>query len=155
MKLRIWKLLPPILIAGLIIATFCDLPIYTDDYEPNDDFEDAATVSPGVDIEATIKPDDDVDYYRLSIGGEDSVTLLYTLDVPAELRPEIRFYAAENKELIDYRKYSTELGTTLSDSLQIAAGDIWVRISSFSYEESDSSYTLRLTTSAPVVATGY
>jgi|GEM_PF-3504047 len=145
-------LLPPVVAVLLVLATFCEVPVYTDDYEPNDSFEDAKTISLGAIIEANILPEGDVDYFKLNLTGSDSLMLRYTLSVPSQLRPEIRFYISANEELIDHRNYSTELGASLEDSLMLGAGDLVVRVSSFSYEESDSNYTLTLSTSAPVVA---
>lgn len=137
-------LLPPVVAVLLVLATFCEVPVYTDDYEPNDTFEDASPISPGA-ITATIEPADDEDYYILSIAGEDSLMLIYRLTVPSVLMPEITFYSSTQKFLD--RNRADAAGDTVQDSLRVAPGEVFVRIRSFNYEASEASYTLVLSTS--------
>jgi len=133
---------------GAALLLFCEVPVFSDDYEPNDRFEDAALISPGTTIKATINPEGDLDYYRLNIGGEGETIVIYRLTVPSELRPEMRFYTPDAEELTEYRNHSSEQGEELYDSLVVASDGLVIRVSSFTYEESDSSYTLTLTSTA-------
>jgi hypothetical protein len=139
----------PLYLAVLILAVYCE-PILTDAYEPNDTFEDAALISLGT-ITATIEPAEDEDYYILSIAGEDSLMLIYQLTVPSVLMPEITFYDSSQRRLGWIRAENE--GDPLHDSLLVAAGEVVLRVRSFNYESSDSSYTLTLSTSLPAVAT--
>jgi hypothetical protein len=138
----------PLYLAALILVVFCE-PILTDAYEPNDTFEDAALISLGT-ITATIEPAEDEDYYRVSIAGEDSLMLIYRLTVPSVLMPEITFYDSSQRRL-GWSRAENE-GDPLHDSLLVPAGEVILRVRSFNYESSDSSYTLTLSTSLPVVA---
>lgn len=131
-----------------LVVISCEA-VYPDDYEPNDTFEEAASVSLGT-IRATINPEDDEDYYRLNLGGSDSLMLTYQLTVPSVLMAEITFYSSPEKYL-DRNRAENE-GDPLHDSLPVPAGEIVLRVRSFNFESSDSSYTLTLSTSQPVVA---
>jgi hypothetical protein len=132
----------------ILVTVFCEA-VYTDDYEPNDTFEDAAFVSLGT-IKATVNPEDDEDYYKLNIGGSDSLMLAYQLAVPSVIQPEINFYTADKNPLD--RKRADAAGESLKDSLTVSPGEVVIRVRSFNYESSDSSYTLTLSTSLPAVA---
>lgn len=138
----------PRYLAVLILALYCE-PILTDAYEPNDTFEDASPISPGA-ITATMEPADDEDYYILSIAGEDSLMLIYQLTVPSVLMPEITFYDSSQRRL-GWSRAENE-GDPLHDSLLVPAGEVVLRVRSFNFESSDSSYILTLSTSQPVVA---
>lgn len=143
----------PLLLIGLTLFTLvvisCEESVYPDDYEPNDTFEDAASVSLGT-IRATINPEDDEDYYKLNIGGSDSLMLICQLTVPSVLMAEITFYDSSQKLL--GRGRAENEGDPLHDSLLVAAGEVVLRVRSFNYESSDSSYTLTLSSSLPAVA---
>lgn len=143
----------PLLLIGFslfaLVVIFCEVPVYPDDYEPNNTFEDAASVSLGT-IRATINPEDDEDYYRLNLGGSDSLMLAYQLTVPSVLMPEITFYSSP-EELLGRSRAENE-GDPLHDSLLVPAGEVFLRVRSINYKSSDSSYTLILSTSTPVVA---
>ncbi|TET22397.1 MAG: hypothetical protein E3J71_06140 [Candidatus Stahlbacteria bacterium] len=140
-------LLPPVVAVLLVLATFCEVPVYTDDYEPNDTFEDAALISLGT-ITATIEPEEDEDYYQVNIGGADSLMLIYRLTVPSVLMPEITFYSSTQKFLD--RNRADAAGEAIHDSLRVAPGEVVLRIRSFNYEASEASYTLVLSTSTAV-----
>lgn len=140
-------LLPPVVAVLLVLATFCEVPVYTDDYEPNDTFEDAALIPLGT-ITATIEPEEDEDYYQVNIGGADSLMLIYRLTVPSVLMPEITFYSSTQKFLD--RNRAAAAGEAIHDSLRVAPGEVVLRIRSFNYEASEASYTLVLSTSTAV-----
>ena len=143
----------PLLLIGIplfvFVVTFCEVPVYPDDYEPNNTFEDAASVSLGT-IRATINPEEDEDYYRLNLTGGEEIFLIYNLTVPSVIQPEINFYTAGKDQLA--RKRADAAGESLKDSLTVSPGEIVIRVRSFNFESSDSSYTLTLSTSLPVVA---
>jgi hypothetical protein len=146
MFVKILKRAPLLLISLTLFALVvisCEVPIYSDDYEPNDAFEDAASVSLGT-IRATINPEDDEDYYKLNIGGSDSLMLIYQLTVPSVLMAEITFYDPSQLRL-GWSRAEKE-GDPLHDSVLVPAGEVVLRVRSFNY------YTLTLSTSLPVVA---
>lgn len=152
MFVKIFKKSPLLLIGFSLFALvviFCEVPVYPDDYEPNNTFEDAASVPLGT-IRATINPEDDEDYYRLNLGGSDSLMLIYQLTVPSVLMAEITFYDSSQLRLGWIRAENE--GDPLHDSLLVPAGEIVIRVRSFNFESSDSSYTLTLSTSLPAVA---
>lgn len=133
-----------------ILLSFCEDPIFSDEYEPNDSIEDAKLISLNETVSARIFPDSDVDFFRVTFSADSDLS--YTLNVPDEIRPEIRFYNASGEEMIEHRNHSSELGATLEDSFPVTAGDVVVRVSSFSYEESQATYSLIVRTSVPVIA---
>lgn len=136
------------LMAIAIFMTVCDIPIITDAYEPNDSFEEAKTISLGSQVRATIEPSGDMDYFRFTVSEGGSEKVYYRLTVPSTLRPEIRFYDSGHAEI--YRNHSSVAGDMLYDSLEISPGDYFLRVTSFSFEESDSSYVLVVTSGGPV-----
>lgn len=145
---RMMKVLSLVVITAVVVV--CDIPIITDSYEPNDSFEEARAISLGSQIRATIEPSGDLDYFRFTVSGSGDIKLVYRLTVPSALRPEVFFYDAAQGEI--YRNHSSIAGDMLCDSLNVLPGDYFVRITSFSFEESDSSYILTVTAGAPALA---
>ncbi|GAI49855.1 unnamed protein product, partial [marine sediment metagenome] len=78
----------------------------------------------------------------------DSLMLIYRLTVPSVLMPEITFYSSTQKFLD--RSRADAAGDTVQGSLGVAPGEVFVRIRSFNYEASETSYTLVLSTSTAV-----
>lgn len=142
-----------LLIAGLgigMLATIvCELPIFPDNYEPNDTYDEASAISLGT-IKATINPEDDEDYYRVNLEGEADIVLIYELTMPPALQPQIYLYDAPDNTL-DYKR-ADKPGQAIHDSLTVSPGEIVIRVRSANYESSGTEYSLTLTTSAPVAA---
>ncbi|MBD3286974.1 hypothetical protein GF359_10005 [candidate division WOR-3 bacterium] len=132
-----------------LVMTVCELPIIPDDYEPNDTFDEASVVSLGT-IRATIEPEDDEDYYRFTVEGEDDITLVYDLTVPPIIQAGLNFYDSSNN-LLKHSK-SENPGEVISDSITVAAGEIFVRVRAVNYEMSPVEYSLNLKTSTPVAS---
>lgn len=131
-----------ILVSGVfLLLTVCGLPILTDSYEPNNSFSQAAAISPGT-IKATIEPDNDEDYYKLSLSSADSFQLNYGLEVPSIITAEVSLFSS-SQSLMDYVRADTA-GQSLAGHINISSGDYYVRIRSVDFSSSDSDYTLSI-----------
>ncbi len=127
--------------AAMLLVTVCIGPILTDSYEPNDSIDQAASISLGS-IQATIEPSDDEDYYKVVLSGSDQVNVSYSLSVPSVLMPEITFYNS-SQTFLDTKRADTS-GQSLSGTISTPAGDFYIRVRTFDYSTSDTSYTLTL-----------
>ncbi len=132
-----------LLAAAVVVFTVCELPVITDSYEPNDSYSDAAAITVGASISATIQPEGDQDFYKVTVSSEeDSVQISYNLDVPGSIRPEVRFYFNENDPA--YIKHNNTPGASLSDELKVPVGEFVVLVRSVGFEESDTFYHFKL-----------
>ncbi len=139
----------PVIGAALIVTllVFCE-PILTDFYEPNDNFIDAKEINSGQNVNATIEPSGDLDFFSLNV--PTASELEYQLTVPAPIRPEIHIYNSAQMDI--HNEYSSVAGEDLVGNVMVPAGQVYVRVSSFSFEESDTNYVLRITLSPPAAA---
>ncbi len=145
-KNQILKYLRVVFFAGAaLLVTVCIGPILTDSYEPNDSFDQAAAVSLGT-IQATIAPSDDEDFYKYVLAGTGSANVSYSLNVPSSLMPEITFFDS-SQTFLDTKRADTS-GQSLSGTMSAPAGDFYIRVRSFDYSTSDTSYTLTVTQTA-------
>ncbi|MBN2380200.1 hypothetical protein JXM67_10425 [candidate division WOR-3 bacterium] len=135
-----------VMIIASTALTVCDLPVISDNYEPNDTYQEAYQIPFGegeATIKATINPEEDEDHYLVNVEGEDQALLEYKLTVPALIQAAIDIYSGPDN-LLDHKR-ADEAGQTIHDTLSMEPGEAVIRVRAVNYESSPTEYTLTLT----------
>ena len=95
-----------------------------DIYEPNNDIASAKAIAFDTDIEATIFPKQDLDYYQVHADGEERLTVLMS-QVPQGLGLEVSVFDSSSNTLLRFEPIS--VGNDVNVSLP-QAGDYYIEI---------------------------
>jgi hypothetical protein len=91
-----------------------------DEFEPNEDAFSAFAISSGKSIDANILDGQDTDWYRLSAGNAESISVSLE-NRSTTLRPWIKVYDRKKSEILS--EYDGTLGSDLEVSFKAAAGE--------------------------------
>jgi len=115
-----------------------------DDYEPNPSFGQAAAITLGADVQASINPDRDHDWYRFTVPNPGKLDVLIT-DSPDNLDIAFRLFNADGRDLTGWRG-ARRMGGDNDAILELPeAGDYLLELADGSDNASSPQpYTLRL-----------
>ncbi|MFP4619985.1 MAG: T9SS type A sorting domain-containing protein, partial [Bacteroidales bacterium] len=109
-----------------------------DEYESNDTRDESATIDLSTDIEGTIFPEDDVDFYEFQTENTDEWDRIEfdVSDVSEDLEIQITVYDADGEEV--FSDNTSTPGSSLTSTMETKGGTYYVEVKDRWEEGSES-----------------
>lgn len=103
-------------------------PFQADDYESNDTRDESATIDLSTDIEATIFPEDDVDFYEFQTENTDEWDKVEfdVSNVSEDLQIQITVYDEDGEEI--FEEHTGTSGASLTSTFETKGGTYYVEV---------------------------